>query len=63
MRELWNHQKYALNKFKDRTFSGLLFPCGTGKTATATRIAEETEKPVLTSPRLAVERVRKELGL
>lgn len=31
MRELWNHQKYALNKFKDRTFSGLLFPCGTGK--------------------------------
>ena len=47
MRELWNHQKYALNKFKNRTFSGLLFPCGTGKTATATRIAEEKEKPVL----------------
>ena len=47
MRELWNHQKYALNKFKDRTFFGLLFPCGTGKTATATRIAEEKEKPVL----------------
>lgn len=47
MRELWNHQKYALNKFKSRTFSGLLFPCGTGKTATATRIAEEKEKPVL----------------
>ena len=47
MRELWNHQKYTLNKFKDRTFSGLLFPCGTGKTATATRIAEEKERPVL----------------
>ena len=47
MRELWNHQKYALNKFKDRTFSGLLFPYGTGKTATATRIAEEKERPVL----------------
>lgn len=47
MRELWRHQSYALNKFKDRTFSGLLFPCGTGKTATATRIAEEKEKPVL----------------
>lgn len=47
MRELWNHQKYALNKFKDRTFFGLLFPCGTGKTATATRIAEEKERPVL----------------
>ena len=47
MRELWNHQKYALNKFKNRAFSGLLFPCGTGKTATATRIAEEKERPVL----------------
>lgn len=47
MRELWRHQSYALNKFKDRTFFGLLFPCGTGKTATATRIAEEKEKPVL----------------
>lgn len=47
MRELWNHQSYALNKFKDRTFFGLLFPCGTGKTATATRIAEEKERPVL----------------
>ena len=47
MRELWNHQKYALNKFKDRNFFGLLFPCGSGKTATATRIAEEKEKPVL----------------
>ena len=47
MRELWNHQEYTVNKFKDRAFFGLLFPCGTGKTATATRIAEEKEKPVL----------------
>lgn len=46
-RTLWRHQSYALNKFKDRDFFGLLFPCGTGKTATATRIAEEKEKPVL----------------
>ena len=45
--KLWQHQSYALNKFKNRTFFGLLFPCGTGKTATATRIAEEKEKPVL----------------
>ena len=47
MRELWNHQKYTVEKFKDRPFSGILFPCGTGKTNTATRIAEEKEKPVL----------------
>ena len=46
-RTLWRHQSYTIDKFKDRTFSGLLFPCGTGKTATATRIAEEKEKPVL----------------
>lgn len=45
--KLWRHQSYTIDKFKDRTFSGLLFPCGTGKTATATRIAEEKEKPVL----------------
>ena len=47
MRQLWLHQEYTVNKFKDRAFFGLLFPCGTGKTATATRIAEEKEKPVL----------------
>lgn len=45
--KLWRHQSYTIDKFKDRTFSGLLFPCGTGKTATATRIAEEKERPVL----------------
>lgn len=47
MKELWSHQKYALSRFKDKPFFGLLFPCGTGKTLTATRIAEEKEKPVL----------------
>lgn len=47
MKQLWNHQKYALNKYKDRGFFGLLLPTGTGKTLTATRIAEEKEKPVL----------------
>lgn len=47
MRKLWRHQKYAVDKFKERSFFGLLFPCGTGKTATAVRIAEEKEKPVL----------------
>ena len=46
-RKLWLHQEYTVNKFKDRAFFGLLFPCGTGKTATATRIAEEKERPVL----------------
>ena len=46
-RKLWHHQEYTVNRFKDKTFFGLLFPCGTGKTLTATRIAEEKEKPVL----------------
>ena len=47
MRQLWRHQSYAIDKFKNRAFFGLLFPCGSGKTATATRLAEEKEKPVL----------------
>ena len=46
-RKLWHHQEYTVNRFKDKPFFGLLFPCGTGKTLTATRIAEEKEKPVL----------------
>ena len=44
---LWRHQQYALDKYKDRKFFGLLFPCGTGKSITAIAIAEEKEKPVL----------------
>ena len=47
MRKLWNHQKYAIEKYKDRPYFGLIFDMGLGKTLTATRIAEEKEKPVL----------------
>ena len=46
-KKLWNHQHYAIDKYKDRPFFGLLFDMGLGKTLTATRIAEEKEKPVL----------------
>ena len=45
--KLWNHQKYAIEKFKNRPFFGLLFDCGLGKTVTAIKIAEEKERPVL----------------
>lgn len=45
--KLWNHQKYAIEKFKDRPFFGLLFDCGLGKTVTAIKIAEAKERPVL----------------
>jgi superfamily II DNA or RNA helicase len=44
---LWKHQEYSIRKFKDRPFFGLLFDMGLGKTLTATRIAEEKDKPVL----------------
>ena len=47
MKKLWEHQKYAVEKYKDKPFFGLLFPTGTGKSLTATRIAEEKERPVL----------------
>ena len=47
MRALWKHQKYAIDKYKDRPFFALLFGTGLGKTLTATRIAEEKDKPVL----------------
>lgn len=47
MRELWKHQKYAIEKYKDKPFFGLLFDMGLGKTLTATRIAEEKDVPVL----------------
>ena len=47
MRPLWKHQEYALKKYAGTESFGLLFDCGTGKTATATRIAEEKELPVL----------------
>ena len=47
MKQLWKHQKYAYEKYKDREYFGLLFPTGTGKTLTACRIAEAKEMPVL----------------
>lgn len=47
MKKLWAHQEYAVNKYKDRPYFGLLFPTGTGKSLTACRIAEEKDKPVL----------------
>ena len=47
MRKLWKHQEYAVNKFKDKKFCGILFPCGCGKTLTAIALAEEKERPVL----------------
>lgn len=46
-RNLWKHQQYALDKYKDRKFFGLLFKMGLGKTRTAIAIAEAKEKPVL----------------
>lgn len=46
-KKLWNHQKYSIDKYKNDPFFGLLFPTGTGKSLTATRIAEEKERPVL----------------
>lgn len=47
MKTLWNHQKYAIDKYKNRSFFGLLFDMGLGKTLTAIRMAEEKERPVL----------------
>lgn len=47
MRKLWKHQAYALEKYKNAKAFGLLFECGLGKTATATRLAEEKDRPVL----------------
>lgn len=47
MKKLWSHQQYAIDKYKDRSFFGLIFDMGLGKTLTATRIAEAKEKPVL----------------
>lgn len=46
-KELWNFQKYAVEKYKDKEYFGLLFDMGLGKSITTTRIAEEKEKPVL----------------
>ena len=45
-RKLWKHQEYAVNKYKNRKFCGILFPCGCGKTLTAIALAEEKDRPV-----------------
>lgn len=47
MKKLWNHQKYAIDKYSKRPYFGLLFDMGLGKTLTATRIAENKDRPVL----------------
>lgn len=46
-RKMWAHQQYSYDKYKDREYFGLLFPTGTGKTLTASRIAEAKDMPVL----------------
>lgn len=46
-RKMWAHQQYSYDKYKDREYFGLLFPTGTGKTLTASRIAEAKNMPVL----------------
>jgi superfamily II DNA or RNA helicase len=61
-KKLWNHQRYAIDKYKGRPFFGLLFSCGLGKTLTATRIAEEKDKPVLIiAPNALCEQWKEEL--
>lgn len=45
--ELWAHQQYAIEHYKDKEYFGLLFDMGLGKTLTAIRLAEEKERPVL----------------
>lgn len=47
MRKPWKHQQYAIDKYKTQESFGLLLPTGTGKTFTASRIAEAKDMPVL----------------
>lgn len=44
MKKLWKHQEEAVSKAVDSEGFGLLFDCGTGKTLTAIKIAEEKYK-------------------
>lgn len=44
---LWAHQAYAIDKYKDKPYFGLIFDVGLGKTLTSARIAEEKDRPVL----------------
>lgn len=60
--KLWKHQQYALEKYKDKDYFGLLFDCGTGKTLTAISIAEAKERPVLIiAPNALCEQWEKEI--
>lgn len=47
MKKLWAHQAYAIDKYKDKPYFGLIFDVGLGKTLTSARIAEEKDIPVL----------------
>lgn len=47
MRKPWKHQQYAIDKYTTQESFGLLLPTGTGKTFTASRIAEAKDMPVL----------------
>ena len=47
MAQNWVHQELAVERFKNKEYFGLLFDCGTGKTRTAIKIAEEKDMPVL----------------
>lgn len=47
MLQLWKHQILAVTRYQARKFLGLLFSCGTGKTATIIRIAEKKGLPVI----------------
>lgn len=43
----WIHQDLAIERFSEKEIMGLLFDCGTGKTRTAIKIAENKEMPVI----------------
>lgn len=60
--KLWKHQAYAIKKYAEREFFGLLFQCGMGKTLAAARIAEAKERPVLIiAPNCLCEQWKEEL--
>lgn len=61
-RKLWQHQQYALDKYKGREFFGLLFDCGIGKSCSAISIAEEKERPVvIIAPNVLCEQWKEEI--
>lgn len=61
-RKLWKHQEYALKKYKDREFFGLLFDCGIGKSRSAIAIAEEKGIPVIIiAPNVICEQWKEEI--